>query len=128
MENKINLLRIIWNFIDNEFEDSFEGTEEDALEILNDIDNDCVPIVHSEFGDLIEFTGQTLYIPSKNMIIKDVFSFDYGESYEDPVIFESLDEFNMYLMKNSFDELLQPNMEEEQLIKIVKEKSEQSNS
>lgn len=128
MENKINLLRIIWNFIDNEFEDSFEGTEEDALEILNDIDNDCVPIVHSEFGDLIEFTGQTSYIPSKNMIIKDVFSFDYGESYEDPVIFESLDEFNMYLMKNSFDELLQPNMEEEQLIKIVKEKSEQSNS
>lgn len=128
MENKINLLRIIWNFIDNEFEDSFEGTEEDALEILNDIDNDCVPIVHSEFGDLIEFTGQTSYIPSKNMIIKDVFSFDYGESYEDPVIFESLDEFNMYLMKNSFDELLQPNMEEEQLIKIVKEKLEQSNS
>lgn len=128
MENKINLLRIIWDFTDMEFGDSFEGTEEDALDILNDINNDCVPIVHSEFGDFIEFTGQTSYIPSKNIIVKDVYSFDFGESYEDLVIFESVDEFNMYLMNNSFDELLQPNMEEDQLIKIVKEKSEQSNS
>lgn len=125
MENKINLLRIIWDFIEVEFGDSFEGTEEDAIHILNDINSDCVPLVHSEFGSITDFTGQTSYIPSKNMIIKDVFSFEYKESYEDSVVFESLEEFNMYLMKSSFDGLLEPDIEEEQLIKIVKEKSEQ---
>ena len=111
------LFEIIATFYEGEFGNEREDFKE---ELLQEIKSDCVALVHSEFGCITDFSATTVYIPSQKAVIKNIFSFEYGQPFEEKLYFKDNEEFAHYLLNESFDGLLEPKIEEEKLIEICK--------
>lgn len=120
MKNNQNILfDVLTTFYEGEY-----GYDMDEIEFKSDLikslESDCVPIAASEFGETTEFVAETVYVPSQNIIIKDVYSVEYEEQFQEKLYFKDVEEFQEYLYRESFDGLLAPEIEEKELIKIVK--------
>lgn len=116
-EKEKNLFEIIATFLEGEYGYEPEEYEKD---LQREIKEDCVSLANSEFGSITEFAASTFYVPSEMAIIKYVFAFEYNESFEEKLFFKDKEEFAQYLLNVSFDGLLEPNIEEEKLVEIVK--------
>lgn len=120
MDKQINILfDVISEFYEGEYGYDMEENEfkEDLIENLK---SDFVPIAASEFGGISEFSAETTYTPSQNTIIKDVYSVEYDESFQEKLYFKDIEAFQKYLYNATFDGLLEPEIDEEALINIVK--------
>jgi len=116
-ENEKDLFEIIATFYEGEFGNEREDVKE---ELLQEIKSDCVSLVHSEFGCITDFSATTVYIPSQKAVVKNIFSFEYEQPFEEKLYFKDNEEFAHYLLNESFDGLLEPEIEEEKLVEICK--------
>ncbi|MCD8845214.1 hypothetical protein [Staphylococcus gallinarum] len=116
-EEKMILFHIVGTFYEGEF--GYE-LEDYKSRLLQDIKDDVISIVESEFGFITEFTTCTTYVPSERALYKDIFSFEYNKSFREKLYFKNNEEFAQYLWNEPFDGLLEPEIEEEVLVEIVK--------
>lgn len=112
-----SIFEIIGTFYEYEY-----GEEKDDYKayLLQDIEDDFVSLAHSEIGSITDFSAATIYIPSEKAVVKNIFSFEYQQSFEEKLFFQDNDALEKYLMGTSFDELLEPKIEEDILIEICK--------
>lgn len=113
------LFDIIETFYEGEYGYDMEEFELKE-DLIKNLKLDHVPIAASEFGEITEFSGETVYIPSQNVIYKGIYSVEYEKSFKEKLYFKDIESFQEYLYGESFDSLLAPEIEEKELIKIVK--------
>lgn len=116
-EQEMSLFDIIATFYQGEYCHEFYEIKDILSQELKE---DRVSLAESEFGSITDFSGTTFYVPSENAIIKNVYSFEYNKGFEEKLFFKDKEEFAQYLLNVSFDGLLEPNIEEEKLVEIVK--------
>lgn len=115
-EQEMSLFEIIATFYQGEY---WHELQEIKDILLQELKEDRVSLAESEFGSITEFSGTTFYVPSENAIIKNVFSFEYEQAFEEKLYFKDKSEFKDYLWNVGFDGLLEPNIGEEKLVEIV---------
>lgn len=111
------LFEIIATFYEMEYGNEVEEIKDD---LLQQIKSDYIPLAHSEFGSITDFSATTVYIPSQKAVVKNIFSFEYEQPFEEKLYFKDNEEFVYFLYNESFDGLLEPKIEEEKLIEICK--------
>ncbi|MCE5132221.1 hypothetical protein KJB62_12670 [Staphylococcus saprophyticus] len=116
-EQEMSLFEIIATFYQGEY---WHELQEIQDILLQEIKEDRVSLAESDFGSITEFAGTTVYIPSENAVVKDIYSFEYEQEFEEKLYFKDNEEFKEYLWSVSFDGLLEPNIGEEKLVEIVK--------
>lgn len=112
------LFNVIWEYVRFEFGSEWDESLVSDIkeELKEDISKDYVDLTHSEFGSSVTFQGQTSFIPSELALTRCISCYEYNGFHQEKIYFDNIDCFKKYLINHNFDEMLEPEEIEEEIL------------